>query len=739
VFEVGELPDGRPFLAMKLIKGKTLDELIVARPDPSADRGRLLATFEQVCQAVGYAHAHGVIHRDLKPQNVMVGAFGEVQAMDWGLAKVLAGGRDQPGRPGADTEATLGTEIRPTRDEAEATQAGSLLGTPAYMPPEQAIGAVDEVDARSDVFGLGAILCVVLTGQPPYAGGDSESTRKLAARAKLDDALARLAGCGAEPDLVALCRRCLSPEKADRPADAGAVADAVQALRAEAEDRARRAEVDRAAAEVRAAEERKRRRVLLALAASFLTLVAVAGGGGWYVQKQVADRERQERAARQEAAIRAERARLGVEQALAKLPDLYRRGLWDHAEAALDKTATFLDSDADPDLHARVERASRDTAFLRQLDEIRLANTVGVPLYSGGRPLPRYEAEFRSAGFDVAAGDVAGPARWVNDSPVREFVLAALDDWAYREADPATRDRLLAVTVAATGHGWRAALRDAWPDADRLAAAYDGIPPGQLTPAVTMAVCGQLEKLGRDPVRRLEAGLWRHPGDFWLHLAIANAGVGSDEHAARRIWANRAALSVRPGTVVVLSNLGVAYHRAGDNDNAIAAYREAIRLDPEWAAAYENLGLALSVSGRPAEALRVTTEGLRRNPAWSDNPRNDLRYQAGRFAAQCADGKGDGAPPPAERPAYRREALDHLTTALAATRKLAAADRPFVRERMRGWLADPDLASVRERASLERLPIDEQVGWVKLWTAVRDLRDATAPPEQAPPPRPGRE
>ena len=89
VHDLGTLPDGRPFLAMKLIKGQTLDALLASRPEPSAERGRFVAVFEHLCQAVAYAHAHGVIHRDLKPGNVMVGAFGEVQVMDWGLAKVL--------------------------------------------------------------------------------------------------------------------------------------------------------------------------------------------------------------------------------------------------------------------------------------------------------------------------------------------------------------------------------------------------------------------------------------------------------------------------------------------------------------------------------------------------------------------------------------------------------------------------------------------------------------------------
>jgi serine/threonine protein kinase len=287
---------------MKLIKGRTLDEQLRDRPDPAADRGRFVAMFEQICQAVGYAHAHWVIHRDLKPANVMVGAFGEVHVMDWGLAKVVSGvaatrgGSDDP-------DAALGTVIASIRDDSDGTQAGSLLGTPAFLPPEQAMGAIDEVDARSDVFGLGAILCVILTGKPPYIGTDAEATRKLAVRAKLDDAFGRLEGCGAEPDLVALCKRCLAAEKADRPADAGELADAVANLRAAVEERAKQAELDRVkaegeartqrVAEEKSAEQQKRRRVQLVLAgAVLLLLLAGALGVGLAALWQVAEREK---------------------------------------------------------------------------------------------------------------------------------------------------------------------------------------------------------------------------------------------------------------------------------------------------------------------------------------------------------------------------------------------------------------------------------------------------------------
>ncbi len=123
--------------------------------------------FEQVCQTVAYAHARGVIHRDLKPSNVMVGGFGEVQVMDWGLAKVLPRRRRGRRRPDGRAAPAIETVIRTVRDAAPTptlSRAGSVLGTPAYMAPEQARGEVDRLDERADVFALGAILCEVLTG-----------------------------------------------------------------------------------------------------------------------------------------------------------------------------------------------------------------------------------------------------------------------------------------------------------------------------------------------------------------------------------------------------------------------------------------------------------------------------------------------------------------------------------------------------------------------------------------------
>ena len=218
VYEVGELSDTRPFYVMRMVQGRTLAQLLEVRLDPSEDRERFLRVFEQVCQAVAYAHSQGVIHRDLKPANVMVDAFGVVNVMDWGVAKVLAGS------PIADPPGDDHEPDEPHPDDSGAgTRFGRILGTPAYMSPEQARGDIDRLDERTDVFGLGGILCSILTGQPPYAGTDGREVYRKARRSDLADAFARLDACGAEAELIGLCKRCLATAE-DRPRDAGQLA-----------------------------------------------------------------------------------------------------------------------------------------------------------------------------------------------------------------------------------------------------------------------------------------------------------------------------------------------------------------------------------------------------------------------------------------------------------------------------------------------------------------------------------
>jgi hypothetical protein len=245
VHELRATEEGRLFYVMRLVHGRTLADVIHDYHHPGADVSsaeralrwnRLLQVFAAVCEAMAYAHARGVIHRDLKPHNVMVGAFGEVQVMDWGLGKLLPDGKESP-EPAAEPDAaTLAadTQRRVTFDGE--TQVGSVLGTYAYMPPEQTRGEVDQLDRRSDVFGLGAILCEVLTGAPPYVGSPDE-VRARAERGEIEPARERLRRCGADPLLVTLAEACLNRDPGDRPADASVVAKAIVSYQAEIQQR----------------------------------------------------------------------------------------------------------------------------------------------------------------------------------------------------------------------------------------------------------------------------------------------------------------------------------------------------------------------------------------------------------------------------------------------------------------------------------------------------------------------
>lgn len=164
IHDVGRLPDGRVFYTMKHVDGATLQDF----RRPSVSTGELLRLMTRVCDAIAFAHSRGVIHRDLKPANIMVGPFGEVLVMDWGIALRLAGDNDL-----SDSQSTpFDSEV----DGADDTAGGSVIGTPGYMSPEQAAGGSAAVDHRTDIYGLGAVLYFILTGSPPVSSGTPAET-----------------------------------------------------------------------------------------------------------------------------------------------------------------------------------------------------------------------------------------------------------------------------------------------------------------------------------------------------------------------------------------------------------------------------------------------------------------------------------------------------------------------------------------------------------------------------------
>ena len=618
IHELGVLPDGRPFLAMKLIKGRTLADTLESR---SANRGSLIAAFEQVCQAVAYAHDHGVIHRDLKPANVMMGAFGEVQVMDWGLAKFRTDARAETVET---STATTFHDPRREEDKDLRTRTGSFLGTPAYMSPEQAIGAVDRIDERSDVFGLGAVLCVILTGHPPFVGATAETTRQLAAEKKLDDAIARLDASAAEPELVALCKRCLAPEREDRPRNAGEVAAAVHALRVEAEKRARCAEVERARAEVHAGEQRKRRKVQLLLAGAVLLLLTGGGAFAWWNQ-----RTRTEQAEIESAKLRAEAEAEGQHQAVrdriisgrvatTALLEQVEKALGDgdtgRAATPSAEAARRIGEGGLDEFRPRLERCYGEFDMLKELDAIdndRLTSADGK-FPNWDTIAPRLARAFSGYGITPETTLPAEAARRINDSFIRERLLTSLEVWFVETRDA----NLRAILSAADPDAFRDEARATNYQRALFARAFRGQPLPVVQQVWFAIAHGADRGVSRGVREHLMLTAHRSkPSHFPLLMALGRSGgFGDRESAERSAGWFRAALALQPKNAAAWCSLGVALEIKGDPHGAIAAHREAVRLDPKLAEAHDGLGAALRAKGDQNGAIAAHREAIRLNP-----------------------------------------------------------------------------------------------------------------------------
>jgi serine/threonine-protein kinase len=677
VYDVGRFGE-RPFFTMKLIKGQTLAALLSERADSTVDRPRLLGIALQVAQTLAYAHAKGVIHRDLKPANIMVGAFGEVQVMDWGLAKVLSEGGSADVECAASRERERPepvTTIRTARNTGSAgtfgtqTEAGSLLGTPAYMPPEQANGDVALLNRRADVFGLGAILCEILTGKPPYVGRSSEEVRRKACNGDRADAIARLDGCEADQELIVLTKACLSPEAIDRPKNAQAVAEGLTAYLDGVQERLRQAELAEAEARARAIEEARRRRLTLALAATVLLAVTL-GGGGWLWVKN-------ERDARQAQLTRDVNDALNQAAALrekSKAANGGRAALFAQAREQAQRALALVESGPADDtlttqvrlLQTELDREEKDRKLVAALDEARLEQAkivAGQNRFASERAVPKFREAFRAYGLSAGEGESTAAAARIRQRPpwVREAIVAALDEWDDLASDKALgitephREWLRAVLEAAQpddawGRQVRAARREIHPakrqarlEALARSAKIAELPAGALTRLARQLHPPEAAKL-------LRLAQQHYPSDFWVNhdlgmtlrevpspgrdeavrfltvaVALRPESPGAVYHLgalfcdekrdydAAITWF-RKAVAMNPNDAFPHFGLGNALRGKGQVDEAIASFQKAIELDPKLAEAHCNLGYALTDKGRVDEAIASYRQALEVDP-----------------------------------------------------------------------------------------------------------------------------
>jgi tetratricopeptide (TPR) repeat protein/tRNA A-37 threonylcarbamoyl transferase component Bud32 len=640
IYELGTFTDHRPFFSMKLVKGHTLAELLDERDSPADDLPRFLSIYQAICQTVAYAHSRGVIHRDLKPSNVMVGSFGEVQVMDWGLAKVLSRGGaldDAQTETAGDRETVIAT-ARSGSSSTERSQAGMVMGTPSYMAPEQARGELDHVDERADVFALGSILCEILTGEPAFLGISAGDVHRKAVEGDLADAAARLEGCGADAELIALARDCLAREAADRPRKAGAVAERMTAYLTGVQERLRAAEMAKAAESARAEEasrtaaeaneraraERRARRFQVGLAASLLVLTT-AGGLTFTYLLQLS----QARAARRDHVL-AETTALVIKARR----DAGDPVPWREAMAALGKVEGLGSEPRIENLRTEIEagvgEAERVAKLLQELVEIRAnEEEVGIDVTDAA-----YTAAFRAAELDLETLEPAELARRLRRLPEADVVeLAAfLDDWSgmrrWAGRPISTWRRPMEAARLADSDSYRDGFRALFLverrklEVEKLKDMATA-PEAAGLPAASAVLLGRaLLRLGQAEAAvallRLAAG--RLPDDLWINYTLAGALVvpprSAREEAVRYYTAARA---LRPETAHDLAHLLADIGRGAE---AEAVFRDLTDRRPSDSRHLVCLGLQLKHNGRVPEAAEVldraiaaATEAVTINPA----------------------------------------------------------------------------------------------------------------------------
>jgi serine/threonine protein kinase/Tfp pilus assembly protein PilF len=653
VYGLGQSADGRPYYAMRFIQGNSLKQAIERfhqAEGPKRDPGErtlalreLLGRFVAVCNAVAYAHSRGVLHRDLKPDNVMLGPYGETLVVDWGLAKPVAKSGEpeasatQGAEPGVSATAAEQAPLRPTvPGGAQPSQEGQVMGTPAYMPPEQAAGRLDQLGAASDVYSLGATLYCLLTGQAAFENSTGWRILEKVCRGEFPPPH-QIKSTIPRP-LAAICSKAMALKPADRYASARALADDIEHWLADEPVSAWPEPLTMTAGRWM----RRHKAIASGTAAAVLVgLIALTAGIIWY-QGYQAEEARKLALAEQAAGqrlVQAEEIRGALQQKLGEPGGVFE--LLNHpedwqaqvrlAQAGLEHAQGLLASageGVEPELIGRAGQLERllqqdeaDRLLAVRLEKIRMELAGKAGRLDERRVCKKYSNALAAAGLEVTSGKRDQVAQRIRSMPIREQVVAALDDWAWigwRLGNKELADRLLAVArevVPDPAWGDRLRQTKVWPDQKALTALARKAPAAGLSPQMLLLLGSRLNR--KNPLRQawmLEAQA-RFPADFWLNYALASILSESDPVEAAGYY--RVALALRPGSIIAYTDFSAVLSAQNKVPEAMATIRKAIDLDPRSAYPYNALGLALRHQDKLPEAIAAYRKAIDLDPTFA--------------------------------------------------------------------------------------------------------------------------
>jgi serine/threonine protein kinase/tetratricopeptide (TPR) repeat protein len=633
VLDGGETASGRPFFVMDLVHGPPITDYCDQHQLTPRQR---LELFVSVCQAVQHAHQKAIIHRDLKPSNVLVAqqdGAPVVKIIDFGIAKALG---------------------QPLTDKTLYTGFAQMIGTPAYMSPEQVAPGGLDVDTRSDIYSLGVLLYELLTGTTPFdrerlQQASYDEIRRIIREEEPCKPSTRISTLGlaattvsakrqTEPKRLSLFIRgeldwiVMKALEKERDRRYQTVGDLTADIERYLHDQPVQASPPSVVYRFRKLVRRNRTGLAIAGLGLFL-VVSLGAGVGWTVRDRVARQQETERAVL-EAVGQAEMHLRDGDQQMGnpvrwQMTVALAEGATQRAEELLATgTASVVLVDRVRQIREAVDTARVDCGVLVALDRIELEKaTVRDGYFDSTGAGPRYMALLH--GYGVNPSDPIVAAGRLRDSRVREALLAAVEDWRRITRDAADRQSLETLLQAAEPAA--GAFRARWLAAVRRG---DRAELAQLSgePAVQDLPAAAILSLSRDLTafkqwsaaeRLLRAGQEQWPGNFWLNhdlgMLLARQPPPRGDEALRYLTAALALRSDSPGVYV---NLGTTLYGNNDMDGAIRAFQTALKLDPNYAMAHNNLGLALWAKKDVDGAIRAYQAALAINPNYAEAHNN---------------------------------------------------------------------------------------------------------------------